>query len=411
MRHDLISDSRRSFCRSTFIWTRVLKLHFQLGSVVHLDVRLYKTTARGLKVVGVALFDVGDVLQNLSGIQIKQLPFGGVLVAEVILDRDAREQSNCYPTSARFCLSTVRLANPEAQISDTRIKISKMIDHEGGLRVKLDRFGNSMVEFDTQWNWPIRISVYDTRTGVELGHCHQHLRDLLNSKKLTMTDDGNKVVGHVDVSHFTIDNPPDTIVPRDTSPFHNNVCIAIDFTKRNGAISDPNSFHALHPAGQMNAYQSALRNISKLFSSKQTYTPWGVGARIEGKVRPIFQCGPEETVSGSDGIQGAYLSFLSTKPHLGGSSNTNGSATSAATTTTSIALDCVIQAASQKQARVVVVLLSDLLGFDAPKFLRHCLSKPKLRVILVTMREHSHKRGTPMSSSSENVVFLNASSL
>ena len=54
----------------------------------------------------------------------------------------------------------------------------------------------------------------------------------------------------------------------------------------------------------MNAYQqAALQRVSKLFSLKQTYTPWGIEARIEGMVRPIFQCGPgKKSVAGCGGL-------------------------------------------------------------------------------------------------------------
>ena len=374
-----------------------MRLRFQLGSAVQLDVRLYKTTATGFKVIGAALFDVSDVLQKFGGIQTKQLPLGGVLVAELVLERDALHRS---PKCARMRLSTVRLSNPEAQVSETRIKVSKMIDHKG-LRVKADRFGNSILEFDLEWNWPIRISVYDTRTGVELGSCYQHLHDLMTAKKVTIADGGNKIIGDVELTNTTIIESPNAVRPNDTALSTNyaGVCIAIDFTSANGIIEDQNSLHSIHPDVKMNAYQVALRKVAKLFSSKQTYTPWGLGANIEGKVRPIFQCGHVETVSGSDGLQTAYMEFLSTKPHLGDCS-----------TTTATIVDCAIHAASKRQARILVVLLSDVATIDILKFLLRCEEKPHLRVILVAMRQQS-----PINQYSQttgkNVVLLHVNSL
>ena len=441
-----------------------MKLKFHLGSVVQLDVRLYKTTAHGgLKVVGAALFDVGNALQNYSGIQIKEFPLrgGGVLVAELVFGRNDKgnriDQSSPTKatTCARFRLSTVQLANPEAKISDTRIKISRIMavdqqqQQQPGMRVKIDRFGDSIMEFDSQWNWPIRISVYDSRTGVELGSGHQQLHDLLrtNENKVTITN-GDTIVGHVEVSSSTqhhhhhantntIDKLPEpTVSPPDSTPFRNNVCFAIDFTntsnhniiKNNGMISDLNySIHSIQQPAmhkqKMNAYEMALLSIStKLFSSQQAYTLWGMGARLEGKVRPIFQCGRAETVHGSQALHEAYQSFVTTttttaaRRHLHDASNGNGGGDDK-----TAYLNCVIQAACRKQSQVVVLLLSDLRGLDLPRFLRHCESKPKLRVILVAVRQEQEqeqeqqcvsysniKHGTDIC---KNVVFLHANSI
>ncbi|KAI2502599.1 Copine [Fragilaria crotonensis] len=372
-----------------------MKLRFQWGSAVQLDVRLYKTTATGFKVVGAASFDVSDVLQNCSGIQIKQLPLGGVLVAELVLDRDIIHRS---PKCARLRLSTLRLSNPEAQLSETRIKVSKMIDHKG-LRVKSDRFGTSILEFNLEWNWPIRISVYDTRTGVELGSCYQHLHDLMTAKKVTITDSANKIIGDVELMNASVIEPQNTVVRPNDSPVRNNhgsVCVAIDFTRSNGAIEEPNFLHSIHPVVQKNAYQLALQKVAKLFSSKQTYTPWGLGANIEGKVRPIFQCGQLETVSGSDGLQMAYMSFLSTKPQFGDCPITK-------------ALDCAIHAAFNRQAPMLVVLLSDATSMDIAKLIQRCEAKPELRVILVTMRRQTFQQDSHVTG--ENVVLINVNSL
>ncbi|KAI2512896.1 hypothetical protein MHU86_1442 [Fragilaria crotonensis] len=346
-------DMTKSKVGSTHVWTQVMKLRFQWGSAVQLDVRLYKTTATGFKVVGAASFDVSDVLQNCSGIQIKQLPLGGVLVAELVLDRDIIHRS---PKCARLRLSTLRLSNPEAQLSETRIKVSKMIDHKG-LRVKSDRFGTSILEFNLEWNWPIRISVYDTRTGVELGSCYQHLHDLMTAKKVTITDSANKIIGDVELMNASVIEPQNTV---------------------------------------KNAYQLALQKVAKLFSSKQTYTPWGLGANIEGKVRPIFQCGQLETVSGSDGLQMAYMSFLSTKPQFGDCPITK-------------ALDCAIHAAFNRQAPMLVVLLSDATSMDIAKLIQRCEAKPELRVILVTMRRQTFQQDSHVTG--ENVVLINVNSL
>ena len=371
-----------------------MKLRFQLGSAVQLDVRLYKTTDTGFKVVGAALFDVSDAVQKWSGIQVKQLPLGGVLVAELVVDRDILHRS---PKCSRLRLSTLRLSNPEAQVSETRIKVSKMIDHKG-LRVKSDRFGDSILEFNLEWNWPIRISVYDTRTGVELGSCYQHLHDLMSATQVTIADSRNNIIGDVELMHAAVIESPNAVVRPDHSALlnsHGSVCIAIDFTGSNVAIEEPNSLHSIHPVVQQNAYQVALRKVAKLFPSTQMYTPWGFGAKIEGKVRPIFQCGQAETVSGSDGLQMAYTSFLSTKPHLGDCPTT-------------ISLDCAIHAASNRRAPILVVLLSDFESMDIIQLLRRCEAKPELRVILVAMRQpslnnDSHAKG-------KNVVFLNLDS-
>jgi hypothetical protein len=375
-------------------WTQVLNLNYQLGSVIDLHMRIYRTTNRGIKVVVAALIDMGGMLENRSWIKMKKT-MGGVIVAELMVDRATATATpmESFPSVARFRLQTLRLSNPQSNISDTIVEVSKL---DKGLWVKVDRFGDSLLELDTTWNWPVRITVHDSRSGIVLGSCVEELHDLLFSRtkpQLALRNGNNDVVGEIELKNLeeAIKPLPDTPLPKETS--FNNVCIAIDFTSTNRKVSDPSSLHAIRPEGNGNAYQVALLKVAKLFSTKQTYTPWGFGAKIEGKVRHIFQCGQTETAMGSHGLQVAYQDFLSTRPLLDGPK----------------VLDQVIKAASTK-GRVLVVL-SDFVGIDVKQLQRLCEKDCQLRIILVGLCTRPHLSQLDGSTLGKNIDFLSVDSL
>jgi hypothetical protein len=175
------------------------------------------------------------------------------------------------------------------------------------------------------------------------------------------------------------------------APLASNVCIAIDFTRTNGSIRSSRSLHTIKRSP--NTFQIALSKVAKLFVPEQTYTPWGFGATIQGKVRPIFQCGSSPSVTGSKGLQTAYSSFLSTQPELGNPKD----------------LDSVIQAAASKGR--VLVIVSDLNGVDIAKVEKTCNTCSQLRVVLVGLGTSPLLQRLDRSTIGKNLVFLSIASI
>jgi hypothetical protein len=121
-------------------------MHYQMGSVLKLDVRLYRMTNVGIKVMGSALLHVGSMLRTCKCPKFDaECPptdaVGGIIVAEFMMLHQEPSSS-----LVRFRLQTLRLANPDAQLSDTRIEVSKL---EQGIWVKVDRWDRSVLELDT----------------------------------------------------------------------------------------------------------------------------------------------------------------------------------------------------------------------------------------------------------------------
>jgi hypothetical protein len=91
-------------------------------------------------------------------------------------------------------------------------------------------------------------------------------------------------------------------------------------------------------------------------------------------MRHIFQCGPAELVTGAQGLDGAYHSFLTTKPR--GISGPK-------------VLNHIIKAAAQKGR--MLVLLSDFVGLSITQLKDLCRLTPELRIILVAVRSPSRQ--------------------
>lgn len=371
-------------------WTQVLRLNYQLGSIVYVNIRLYRMENRGIKIIGAALFEVGRMVENQSWISMKKLPLGGAIVAEVAVDKTTPKE---VPSVARFRLQTMQLTNPECSLSDTQLKVSKL---DKGFWVKVDRFDESLLEIDTKWNWPLHIALYDTRQKILLGSNTTNLHDLLfknndKSKKgqQILLKKGDKVSGAIQLNRIEETSRP---VKSPTSiSLASNVCIAIDFTATNGDILSQKSLHTIKRSP--NTFHISLSKVAKLFVPKQRYTTWGFGAKIQGKVRPVFQCGSKPSVTGSKGLQIAYTSFLGTQPKLSGPKN----------------LEAVIQAAATKGR--ILVILSDLNGVDMDKMKKFCTMYPQLRVVLVGLGTSPLLKRLDRSTIGKNLVFLSIASI
>ena len=299
-------------------------------------------------------------------------PLGGAFVGEFAINR-GNEVSD--PNSKAFLrLQTVVLSNQsQAQVSDTQVRIvlsqTARDESSKGLSVELNRGGTSILEFSANWDWPIRITVYDARTGIELGKCIQQLHNLLSchdknrTKTIQVNDRENRLVCEIELD--TVPGKPlaNKHLLSENDAFR-NVCIAVDFSCT--------SF-----TSQPTLLLQELSKLVELFDSKQTYTPWGFGAKIQGKVRTIFQCGKDQRVSGTASLLGAYKFFLSNALNYCDT-------TSRRTLINDSSLGSLIRAASLHGR--VLVILSDFANIDIKKLCVVCDQNPNLFVILTAIR-------------------------
>jgi Copine len=98
---------------------------------------------------------------------------------------------------------------------------------------------------------------------------------------------------------------------------HVHLCVAIDFTSSNGYPYDPSSYHYQSKTSSLNDYEETIVTIGNaLFGSSQfqchksSIPVWGFGAKYDGTVRHIFQCGSTPTVDGVSGVLDAYQSVF-----------------------------------------------------------------------------------------------------
>ena len=96
-----------------------------------------------------------------------------------------------------------------------------------------------------------------------------------------------------------------------------HLCVAIDYTSTNGYPYDPNSYHYHSATNSLNDYEetivtvgNALFGCSNHNCNRSSIPVWGFGAKYDGTVRHIFQCGPTPTVDGVGGVLDAYQSVF-----------------------------------------------------------------------------------------------------
>jgi Copine len=112
-------------------------------------------------------------------------------------------------------------------------------------------------------------------------------------------------------------NNTDTTSENASISCHVHLCVAIDFTSSNGYPYDPSSYHYQSKTSSLNDYEETIVTIGNaLFGSnkfqchKSSIPVWGFGAKYDGTVRHIFQCGPTPTVDGVSGVLDAYQSVF-----------------------------------------------------------------------------------------------------
>jgi Copine/C2 domain len=96
-----------------------------------------------------------------------------------------------------------------------------------------------------------------------------------------------------------------------------SLAVAIDFTASNGDPREPDTPHYFHPPAskEWNDYEKAIFAVGSIlakYDSDQKFPVWGFGAKYNGVVRHCFQCGTEVEVEGVQGIMDAYRGVFRT---------------------------------------------------------------------------------------------------
>jgi len=84
--------------------------------------------------------------------------------------------------------------------------------------------------------------------------------------------------------------------------------VAIDFTGSNGDPRQPGTLHYINP-NEKNDYEKAITAIGGVLANYDTdrkFPVWGFGAKYNGQVYHLFQCGPTAEVDGIPGVIEAY---------------------------------------------------------------------------------------------------------
>lgn len=92
--------------------------------------------------------------------------------------------------------------------------------------------------------------------------------------------------------------------------------VAIDFTGSNGDPRVPGTLHHLDPySGQKNDYEKAISAIGGVLANYDTdknFPVWGFGAKFNGQLYNLFQCGATAEAHGIPGVLKAYHDVFKT---------------------------------------------------------------------------------------------------
>ena len=334
---------------------------YKLGSAQKVAINVFDEVPKSQNIpMGVAVFEIDDVLGARGGTKAKRLRKGGQLFVHI------RKSSGSGNFSFQF--KGVKLVNVEGVFrkSDPFFEICRKDDRGSGPTwATVFRSDVVMDDLDPKWalssielsvlcggnlDLPILVRVYDW----EKSGKHELMGEFESSVNGLVAAAGNRPIrlrhGGRDMGHISVETAhcsiPQTApvpttqttpsAPSTPSPpieqFSNmvvampppvpptfvdyvsggcqlNVSVAIDFTGSNGDPRKPGTLHYLHKDGQLNDYEKAISSIlgilSKYDSDKQ-FPVLGFGAKYGGVVRHVFQCGAQAEASGVDGVLKAY---------------------------------------------------------------------------------------------------------
>lgn len=325
------------------------------------------------KVMGTALFEVGQILGSKGNVGSKSLQTGGAIYAHI-------ERCNTHGTKGQvvFQLQARKLQNAQGigRTSSPFFELCKKVDRPTGAtwisvyrsnvvrssltpiwtQVTLDLEATCNGDLDRA----MKVVVWDYRaTGKHkiMGEFETTMKGFLGAKieddeALESEDEGfrllrlDKEVGICQVIEALLTKDAvdeNSVLPDDTTEAAESavsgvrkkaparpefvdylsggcqisLAVAIDFTASNGDPRQAGTPHHFHPpeSKEWNDYEKAIFAVGSIlakYDSDQKFPVWGFGAKYNNVVRHCFQCGTEVEVEGVQGIMDAYRGVFRT---------------------------------------------------------------------------------------------------
>jgi hypothetical protein len=314
------------------------------------------------KVMGTALFEVGQILGSRGNAGSKSLQMGGLVNVHI-------ERSSADGERGRMQLQLrgAKLHNTQTlgRTSSPYYELYRKVDRPTGATwISVYRSNVAKSTLNPVWTGvdldieatcngdldrAMKVIVWDHRkTGKHkaIGEFETTMRGFVETKKdketaelgfILMKHDNN--VGSIQVMEATLKEPEGGASSDDGSPRSGRVsgragagpefvdylsggcqislAVAIDFTASNGDPRQPGTPHYFHPpeSEEWNDYEKAIFAVGSIlakYDSDQRFPVWGFGAKYSNVVRHCFQCGSEVEVEGVQGIMDAYRGVFRT---------------------------------------------------------------------------------------------------
>ena len=319
------------------------------------------------KVMGTALFEVGQVLGARGNVASKSLQTGGNVTVHI-----ERCEADNHSGRLRLHLrgwklvSTAKLGRSSSPFYELYRKVNRptgatweSVYRSNTVKGDLSPlWTEANLDYEAVCNSDIdramKVIVWDHRRSgkhKQMGECETTIRGFLEAGDLgleLMKD--NKIVGSIQVldavlSGAVVDNKDDKSQPmqnrtalvtespkrvpgraRKSRPefvdylsggCQISLAVAIDFTASNGDPRQPGTPHYFHPPAskEWNDYEKAIFAVGSIlakYDSDQKFPVWGFGAKYNNVVHHCFRCGSEIEVEGVQGIMDAYRGVFRT---------------------------------------------------------------------------------------------------
>jgi len=315
------------------------------------------------KVMGTALFELGQILGAKGNLASKSLQTGGVLFAHV-----ERSRSDGSHGVMKFQLRGIDITNTRSlgRKSNPFFTLYRKVDSPMGATWS-SVFRSNVIKSNLNPKWEaaklnleaicngdmnraMKVVVRDYRRRgrhLDIGEFETTMQRFVDAKNeggdvdedagftLHRNDKktGNVLIIQAGVSPSVRETSDGELVPLSrqqsvkskpefidylTGGCQISLAVAIDFTASNGDPREEGTPHYFYPpdSEQWNDYQKAIFAVGSIlekYDSDGLVPTWGFGAKYGPKVRHCFQCGDEVEAKGVNGIMDAYRGVFSTQ--------------------------------------------------------------------------------------------------
>jgi len=315
------------------------------------------------KVMGTALFEVGQILGAKGNRASKSLQTGGVLFAHV-----ERSRSDGSHGLMKFQLRGIDLTNTRSlgRKSNPFFTLYRKVDSPMGATWN-SVFRSNVVKSNLNPKWEVaklnleaicngdmnramKVVARDYRRRgkhLDIGEFETTMQRFIDAKNeggdvdedvgFTLHKNekktGNVLILQAGVTPSMRETSDGNLVPLSRTPSARSkpefidyltggcqisLAVAIDFTASNGDPREEGTPHYFYPpdSEQWNDYQKAIFAVGSIlekYDSDGLVPTWGFGAKYGPRVRHCFQCGDEVEAKGVNGIMDAYRGVFSTQ--------------------------------------------------------------------------------------------------